>query len=414
MTTEILPERRSPVNAFWRFWLAANVSNIGSTMTVVALPLVALTVLHASVLQVTLLATAGSLPWLVLGLPAGVLVQRFPLRNLQVLLDLVRTVAIGSIPVAWWLEQLTYGQLLAAAAVAGSATVLFDIGNSTFLPAVVDKKELSARNSWISGAEAVTQTGGPSVSGVLVQLMGPVGVLMIDAASYLVSAALLRTLPERRPEVGSQTKFLQLLKEGWSFVVRHPVMLPCMLWATTVNFVNAALFALTPLYLVKEANVSATVVGIVIAMDGLGALIGSGLATRLARRLGTARVIIVMGFFSGTLALMIPLTTMLGNIYFYALGFSGFSFGVVIGSIMTRTHRQTESPPELLSRVMATVRFVSWGATPVGAAVGGLLAVWLGLRPALWLVCGGALLAPLVLLFSPVRLRRNLAEPQEG
>ncbi|MFG2531014.1 MFS transporter [Streptomyces sp. NPDC048516] len=409
----VAPKDTTASSMFWRFWLATTVSEAGSAMTAVALPLVALTVLDATALQVTLLAAAGQVAWLILGLPAGVVVQKYPLRALQVTLDLVRMAAMASIPVAWWLDRLTYPHLLLVALITGSATVLFDIGNSTFLPAVVDKQELSTRNSLISGTEAVTQTGGPSVSGLLVHLTGPVGVLAIDAASYLVSAVTLGTLPERRPEAQPYTKARQLIREGWNFVIRHPVMRPCMMWATVVNFVSAALVALTPLYLVREAGASATVVGIVIAMDGVGALIGSAAATRLAARFGTARAMIVAGLAGGLLALVIPLTTELGNIYFYALGNVGFAFGVVIGSIMARTHRQTEAPPKLLSRVMATVRFVSWGALPMGAAFSGLLASLVGLHTALWLVCTGALIAPLILLLSPVGRRRDLSGPQE-
>ncbi|KPI00284.1 protein of unknown function DUF894 DitE [Actinobacteria bacterium OK074] len=404
------PPGPSAAGLFWRFWLAATVSGAGSAMTAVALPLVAVTLLDVSALQVTLLAAAGQAAWLFLGLPAGVIVRRHPLRALQVTLDLVRTAAIGSVPVAWWLGHLSYPYLVVVALVTSSATVLFDIGSSTFLPAVVDKKELNARNSLMSGTEAVTLTGGPSLSGVLVQLFGPVGVLAVDAVSYLVSAVTLRTLPERHPEPQPPTRTAQLIREGWNFVVRHPVMRPCLIWATTANFVTAGLVALTPLYLVREAHVSAGVVGVMIAMEGVGGLIGSAIATRLARRVGTARAMIVAGFAGGLLTLLTPLTTGLGNIYFYAVGYAAFACGAVTGSIMARTHRQTESPADLLSRVMATVRFVSWGALPLGAACSGLLATAVGLRPALALFCAASLLPPLILLLSPVGRRRDLGD----
>ncbi|MFD6530254.1 MFS transporter [Streptomyces sp. NPDC060184] len=414
MTTETTAAPGPGVaQVFWRYWLATTVSEVGSAMTAVALPLVAVTALKATALETTLLAATSQVAWLILSLPAGVIVQRAPLRGLQVALDLVRLVAIGSLPVAWWMGHLTYPHLLVAAFVSGLATVLFSIGNTTFLPAIIEKEELSSRNSLMSGTLAVTQTGGPSVSGVLIQLTGPVGVLAIDAVSYLVSAITLRTLPERRPLVQPQARPLQLIREGWNFVVRHPVMRPAVIYATLVNFMNAALVALTPLYLVREVKASATVVGLVIAMDGVGALLGSAVATKLSRRIGTARAMIVASTFGGVLALAIPLTTSMTNIYFYGLGMAGFSFGVVIGSIMAKTHRQTDTPPELLSRVMATVRFVSWGALPVGAALSGVLASAAGLSTALWVTCAGTLVAPLSLLLSQVGRRRDLSdEPQ--
>jgi MFS family permease len=397
----------SPAAIFRRFWIATTVSGAGSAITMIALPLVALTVLDSSVVQVTLLNAAGQAGWLVLGLPAGVIVQRFPLRGLQVAMDLVRLAAIGSIPLAWWFGWLTYAQLLLAALVVGFANVLFDIGNSTFLPAIVDKKELNARNSLMSGTHAVTQTGGPSAGALLIQVMGPVLALVLDAVSYLVSALTLRTLPEHRGAGGSRPRPGTLIKQGWTFVVRHPVMGPCLWWAAATNFFCTAIVALTPVYLVRAAGAPAAAVGVVLAMDGLGAVLGSAVATRLARRLGTARALIVASATGGLIALLIPFTTSLGTLHYFMIGNVGLSAGVVIGSILTRTYRQTESPPELLSQVMATTRFVSWGAIPLGAAVSGLVADSAGLHPALWLVCAGTLIAPLILLLSPLRARRD-------
>ncbi|MFJ6144443.1 MFS transporter [Streptomyces anulatus] len=395
---------------FWRFWFSSTVSRTGSNITAVALPLVALSTLDASIFQVTLLAAASQAAWLLLGLPAGVIAQKVPLRGLQVSMDLVCAVAMGSIPVAWWLDHLTFGHLLFTALITSLATVLFEIANATYLPALVSKDELTARNSLISATEAVTQTGGPSVSGLLIKIVGAVNVLVIDSISYLVSAVVLWTLPERRPKALPQVPMGALIREGCAFVMRHPVMRPCVIWATVNNFFTAALMALTPLYLVREAGSSPTVVGLVIAADGVGSLMGSLIAGRLSARVGTARAIIVSGAFGGALALVIPLTTGQGNIGFFIVGNAAVAAAVVIGSILTRTHRQVESPPELLSRVMATVRFISWGALPLGALVSGVLADSLGLRPALWTVCAGFLLAPLVLMTSTVRKLRDLSE----
>ncbi|MFF7365003.1 MFS transporter [Streptomyces sp. NPDC008125] len=402
------PHAAPPPAVFWRYWAAATVSDAGTAVTALALPLIALTVLDATALQAALLAAAGQVSWLLLSLPAGVIAQRVPLRRLQVVLDVVRFVAVGSLPLAWWLDRLSYPHLLLAALVTGAATVLFDIGNSTFLPAVVPARQLADRNSLISGTHAVTETAGPSAGGLLVHAAGPVGALLVDAASYLLSAVLLRTLPERRPGARTADSAFKLMREGWTYVTRHPVMLPCMLWATTTNFVCAALVALTPLYLVRDAGLTPVQLGLVLAADGVGSLVGAAVAVRLTRRFGTARAIVAATLAGGMAALLVPLTTSAGDAYWFALGNAGFAFGVVIGSITTRTHRQTQSPPELLSRVMATVRFVSWGAQPLGALGAGLLATYAGTHAALWTVCAAAILPPLYLLTVPVGRRRNL------
>ncbi|KOX33896.1 MULTISPECIES: MFS transporter [unclassified Streptomyces] len=415
--TRAIPERdrrdgerkTSPPGVFWRFWAAGTVSGAGTAVTALALPLVALTVLDATAFEVALLAAAGQVSWLLLSLPAGVVAQRVPLRRLQVALDLVRFAALGSLPLAWWLGTLTYPHLLVAAFVTGAATVLFDIGNSTFLPAVVPARQLAARNSVMSGTHAVTDTGGPSLGGVLISATGPVGALVVDAASHLASAALLRTLPESRPAHPTGESALRLMREGWRYVTGHPVMRPCMIWATAANFLNAALVALTPLYLVREAGLDSVQLGLVLAMDGVGALAGAAVAVRVTTRLGTARGIIVADLAGGALLLLAPLTTSAGDAYWFALGNAGFAFGTVIGSITTRTYRQTQSPPELLSRVMATVRFVSWGALPIGALTAGLLATWTGAHTALWTVCAAALLPPLYLFSTGVGRHRDLA-----
>ncbi|WP_411091302.1 MFS transporter [Streptomyces sp. 049-1] len=398
----------SPSAVFWRYWAAATVSSAGTAVTALALPLVALSVLHATALQAALLAAAGQISWLLLSLPAGVIAQRLPLRRLQVTLDLVRFAAVGSLPLAWWLDRLSYPHLFLAALATGAATVLFDIGNSTFLPAIVPERQLAARNSLMSGTHAVTETGGPSGGGLLVQAAGPVGALLVDAASYLLSAALLRTLPERPPAPRTGDGAGRLIREGWTYVTRHPVMLPCMLWATATNFVCAALVALTPLYLVREAGLTPAQLGLVLAMDGVGGLAGAAVAVRLTRRFGTARGLVGAALAGGAAALLAPLTTTAADAYWFALGNAGFAFGVAIGSITTRTYRQTASPPALLSRVMATVRFVSWGAQPLGALTAGLLATYAGTHAALWTVCAAAVLPPLYLLTFPAGRRRDL------
>jgi len=355
---------------FWRYWTATSVSNVGSAVTLVALPLVAVSTLRSSAFEVSLLIAASYVGWLIIGLPAGVFAQRLPLRGLQVSMDLARAVALLSVPLAWLLDHLTFVHLLCAALVVGFANVVFDVANATFLPSLIDKHQLTSRNSLISGTYAVTQTGGPSLGGLLVQLLGPAVSLAADAVSYVLSAVILGGLPSHPRTVGSEAPTApasELIREGWLYVRRHRAMFPSMLWASAINFTCGALLALTPVYLVREAQAPAAVVGLVVATDGVGSLLGSLVATRLAERFGTARAMLLASLIGGVLALLMPLTTNLGNVAFFAVGNAGFAAGVVVGSVVTRTHRQTASPEHLLSRVMATVRFVSWGATPVGA-----------------------------------------------
>jgi MFS family permease len=398
--------------AFWTYWSAGTVSSVGTQVTAVALPLTAVSVLHASALEVSLLTAASWIAWLVIGLPAGVIVGRLPLRETQVVMDLLRAAALAMVPIAWWLGGLTLLQLAVTALVVSFASVLFDVGNMTLLPAVVPKEELASRNSLVSGTHATTQLGGPSLGGVLVQLLGAVPTLLVDAASYLVSGILMGRLPARRvPQPAQRIPMAELIREGWHFVMRHPVMRPCLEVATVVNFICGALMALTPVYLVRNLGAPAALVGLLIATEGVGSLVGAAVCTRANRWIGSAPAVVAASVISAVSALLLPLVGDQAGMALFGLGNAGFAAGVVVFSINTRTHRQTASPPELLSRVMATVRFVSWGAIPLGALGAGLAAAVLGVHAALWVTCAAASIPAAITLLSPIPRLRELSDP---
>jgi MFS family permease len=396
---------------FWRWWAAGTTSGTGSAVGAVALPLTALTVLDASAFEMGLIVAASYVAWIVIGLPAGVMVQRLPMRTTQIAADLARAVAVISIPVAWWMDRLTVAQLVVVALVTSFANVVFDVANSTFLPSIVSPAQLQSRNSLTSGTHATTQLAGPSLGGLVVQLLGAVPTLLVDAVSYLVSALLLRTLPERRATAPDRWPPVRaMIREGWRFVVHHPVMGPCMWAATAANAVCGAQHALYALYLVRELHAKPGLVGLLLAADGVGTLIGAALTTRLTAGIGTARALIVAGFVAVVGALVVPLGAGVSGFVAFAVGNVVFSVGVVVLSVVTRTYRQIASPPELLSRVMATVRFVSWGAIPIGGLVAGVVAGLLGGRATLMIFAVVAVGIPLVLLAAPIRRLRDLTD----
>ncbi len=402
-------------STFWRWWTAGTASAVGSAVGAVALPLTALTVLDASAFEMGIIVAASYVAWIVIGLPAGVIVQRLPMRQAQIGADLARAAAVLSIPLTWWWGCLTVTQLVIVALVISFANVIFDVANMTFLPSIVSKEQLQSRNSLISGTHAATQLGGPSVGGLIVQVLGAVPTLLVDAASYLVSALLLRTLPERRTEAPDRWPPVRaMIREGWRFVVHHPVMGPCMWAATAANAVCGAQHALYALYLVRELHAEPGLVGLLLAADGVGALIGAALTSRITARLGTARALIVAGFVSVAGAFIVPLGTGWQAFVAFTVGNMVFSAGVVVLSVVTRTYRQIVSPPQLLPRVVATVRFVSWGAIPVGGLVAGAIAGVLSGRVTLLTFVVAAACIPLILLASPIRHLRNLTDYQQG
>src|SRR5215469_129228 len=279
----------APSHVFWRYWTGMTISGVGDAISAVALPLTAVFVLHASALQVGFVTAAGYAAWALFGLPAGVLVARLPLRGTQIAMDLIRAAALASIPPAAWAGVLSIGQLVAVAFTVSVANVVFDVGNSTFMPQIVAQEELVKRNSLTSASYSATSMAGPALAGVLVQAFGAATTVLFDVASYLVSALLLSSLPRpaRLPAATASAIGAQI-REGWQYVTRHPVIRPCVADAAATNFVCGALLTLTPVYLVRTLHTPASLVGALIATEGAGSLLGAVLTPRISSHTGSA------------------------------------------------------------------------------------------------------------------------------
>lgn len=409
--TAALHSGSSSGSGFWHFWAASAASSLGSGVTAVALPLTALVALHASGFAVGLITAASYAGTVLIGLPAGVIVQRFTMRRLQVTMDLARAALIASIPVAAWLHVLTLAQLVLVGLFISLANIIFDVANTAFFPTIVSKEELTARNSLLSGTLATTQLAGPSIGGFLVQTLGAATSLLTNGVTYVLSAAFLWRVPggESRPPARSHEPFTEQVKEGLRYVLKHPVIRPCVMAATAFNFSSGVLLAVAPVFLVRTAGLSAGTVGLVLATDGVGALAGAAITTRLAAMVGTARSVVAATAAGAVIALCMPLANSSGTAVCFSIGQAGFAAGVTVLSILTRTHRQTVTPPDLLPRVVASVRFFTWGAIPLGALLGGTATDTFGARSALFAGCTLAFLAPLALCFSEVRSSRDLA-----
>ncbi|NUR61237.1 MAG: MFS transporter [Catenulispora sp.] len=399
---------------FWRYWAGSTVSRVGTAVTTVALPLAALNLAHATSFEVGAVTAAGFAAWAIVGLPAGVLVTRLPLRGTQIAMDVVRAAALATIPVAWWLASVTVVQLVAVALVVGLASVVFDVGNATMLPFLVSKEELTARNSLTSATESVTTLAGPSLGGALVQAVGAAVSIVVDVASYLISAFLLRNLP-RPPRVetaarGGKGAIRASIREGWQFLMREPIQRANLWLATAINFVCGALIALTPLFLVRTLTLAPASVGAVMATEGVGSLLGASLTPRLTRRIGTGRALVWAALALPLSFALMPAAGHGWGVAVFVLGNAAFAATVVVSSIVARTYRQIATPTELLPRVVATVRFVSWGVIPLGALAAGAVASWAGPRAALWWTMAAAVAVPVAVLSSPIRTRRDIAD----
>jgi len=403
---------------FMKLWTAETVSELGTQVTVLALPLAAIGPLHATPFEVGSLTTAEFLPFILVGLPAGVWVDRLRRRPILIAGDLGRAAILGSVPLAWALHVLYLWQLYAAAFLAGICTVLFDVSYQAYLPSLVERDELVEGNSKLEASRAGAQLAGPALGGFLVQLLRAPVAILADALSYLWSAfwVFLIRKPEPPVEVpaGGHPPIRSDVRTGLRYVWRHPLLRPIALATGSSNFFGSMLFAIIVLFAVRALHLSAGEIGLALAVGNIGFLIGALLARRIADWVGIGRAIVGSIGLSAPAWLLLPTATRSDG--FAILSVAGFvsSFGgLAIYNINQVSLRQAITPLRMQGRMNATMRFMVWGTMPVGSFTGGALASNLGLRPTLWIAAVGGLFAFLPPLFSPVRTLRRIPAREE-
>ncbi len=374
-----------------------------------ALPILAVRTLHASTFSVGLLSAAGTLAFLLIGLPAGALVDRMARRGLMIAADLGRAAALASIPLAAGLGALTMTQLYLVALTLGVLTVFFDVAYQSYVPGLVAPGEVVAANAKLSSSSQVAQVAGPGAAGGLIQAIGAPLAMAFDAASFGLSALALRSIRTREvapPPKPARRRLREEIAEGVGFVARHEILRALTATTATANFFSAVITAVEVVFLVRALHTPPGIVGLLFAGIGVGGLVGALAAARIATRLGGARAVLV-GAGATVAGLAIPLSGPGLGLMAFGLGYGVSAVGIVVYNITQVSYRQRLCPPELLGRMNATIRFVAWGALPLGALAGGTLGTAIGLRPTLWIGALGQASAVGWLLASPLRSQRD-------
>jgi MFS family permease len=396
---------------FRLLWLGETTSRLGSSVSTIALPLVAVASLHAGTFAVAVLAAAAWLPWLLVGLPAGAWVDRLPRRPVLIGCDVVSLAAFGSVPVAAWAGALTLGHLLGVALVAGTASVFFQTAWQVYLAALVPAEQLPAANARLQGTESAAQVAGPGLGGLIAQLAGAVAGLLADAISFLASAVCLLAIRTREaaPIRRGQRRTLRAeIGEGLRFVAADPYLRVLTAYGAASNLALTGYQSILVVFLVREVGLAAGTVGALLAVMSLGGVLGATLAGPVARRFGTARGVLICNLGAAPCGLLIPLTGAGPRLAFLAAGGLLIGTGVVAGNVIKSSFRQAYCPRELLGRVTVSAQLLNYGTIPVGALLGGALGTSLGIRPTLWIMTGGVAAAGLILLIGPLRGRRDL------
>ncbi|MEV7535605.1 MULTISPECIES: MFS transporter [Streptomyces] len=410
-TAQAAKERgRSPHRNFRLLLVGETTSKLGTSVTSVLLPLVAVTTLHASPFVMGVLTAAAWLPWLVIGLPAGAWVDRLPARRVMLVCNAVSAAVFASVPAAWWLGALTIQHLLGAALLSGAASVFFSTAYSAYLPQLVPTDALMRRNAQLQGGDQAARVAGPGLGGLVAQTLGGVPGLLLDAGSFLVSSlCLLGIRPDGpRPAPAPRRPLGKEIAEGLRFVLGDRLVLAVTAFGAAVNLAMAGLQAVQIVFLVRTVGVGADTLGWLVACGGLGGVLGGLAAGRLAERLGSARALLTVQAAASPFGLLLALAAPGPRLAFFVLGSVVLFAGVVACNVVIVSFRQAYCPPELRGRVTATTLFLNYGTIPLGALLGGTLASLVGTRATMGAVAAALVAAGGFLLVKPLRTLRDL------
>ncbi len=401
---------------FRLLWIGETVSGLGNSITVVALPLIAVVVLDADSTAVGLLTAAVWLPWPLVGLPVGAWVDRIRKRPLMIACDLVSVAALVSIALAAWLDTLTLEHLVVAALVCGTAAVCFSTAYHSYIRIVLDGRDLLEGNAKLQGSEAATQVAGPGAAGLLAQAFGAVTALVADAVTFLISAVCLRRIkvdePGRTPDE-EPPPLRQQIAEGLRFVGRDRYLRPMVIWGAVINMALMGYQAVQVVFLVRTVGLDPAMVGLLLTSGSAGGVVGASLATRVGRRFGTGRGLLLLQAATAPFALLLPMSTIGSGLLLFATGALLVGIGVSVANVVVGSFRQTYCPPYMLGRVVATAMMINHSTIPVGSLLGGVLGDTVGYRPAMWIMTSAVALSWLVLALSPMRRERELPRTRE-
>jgi MFS family permease len=394
---------------FRRLWFGQSVSEFGSEVTTLALPLAAVLVLHASTFQVGLLTTTGFAGFLLIGLPAGVWVDRVRRKPVMIAADVIRALVLASIPVAYGLGVLTLAQLYVVTFICGVAAVFFDVAYMSLVPGLVGRQHIAEANAKLQASVSVAQVSGPSAAGFLIGLLSAPVAFVADAASFVVSVLSLLIIADREPAPArAERRGLRAeMADGLRFVATHPILRLIAGATSTANLFSSAVTAISVVFLVRQVHLGASAIGVLMSLGAIGGVAGALSCGVLRRRIGSARLIWLSMAVTKPFGLLIPVTFPGAGLACFAVGLFALSFGSVVYNVHQASFRQQLCPHRLLGRMNATIRFIVWGTIPLGGLLGGALGAWLGNREALWVCAAGACLAPIWLLASPLRRMRD-------
>ena len=353
---------------FGRLFAGQAVSILGSQVTFLALPIAAVFLLGATPGAMGLLGALDNLPYLLFGLGVGVVVDRWPRRRLMISADLVRAIAVGTVPLAFALGRLSFGQLCAVVFVVGACNIVFDVAAQAQMPDLVSNERLVTANASLQTTASLSTVVGPGLAGQLIALVGAPTAILVDAGSYAVSALFIGRIREpEAPRTRSEASARAQIAAGLRQVRADRRLVALAGAASTMSLAVNAIFAVWVYYLATRLGWSPASIGLLYTLVGVSGAAGAVLMPALAGRIGVGRVLAAMPLVvaAGASGSVVSAVLVGGSLTF---GLGLVSFAVIAAGL-----RQTLAPPDARGRVLGTLRFFEWGSMPVGSAIGGVL-----------------------------------------
>jgi MFS family permease len=399
-----MSDRSLFANRDFRLLLAGQTtSQLGAQVSGVAIPLLAVLTHDATPLELGIVNASSTLAFALIGLPAGAWIDQWRRRPVLVASDIARAALLATIPVAALLGVLTIVQLVVVSLLMGFARVFFDVGYQSYIPSVIGKDRVLAGNSSMETIRASGQVVGPGIGGALVGLLGAANVLIVQAVTFAISAVSLLAIRTREPAVElhpSRPRVWRQVAEGLGFVARNRILRATAIVSSASNFAFAIASAVTFIFMSRTLELPPAAIGVLIAAGSLTVVLGAAITPRLARLVGSARIIWLSVAVSGPLALLVVLAQPGWGLVLLVVGLAAGEFGQIVYAITNVSLRQRLTPDRMLGRVTATMGFLIMGAFPLGALIGGVLGSTIGLRETLWISGGIIVLAPLPLYLA--------------
>jgi MFS family permease len=403
---------------FLKLWSAETISQFGSQVTGLALPLVAVITLDVSAFEVSALLVVEFAPFLLFSLPAGVWVDRLPRRPILIAGDLGRAVVLLTIPIAYGLDMLTIWQLYVVGFLFGICTVFFDVAYQSYLPSLVERTQLVEGNSKLEISRSGAQLGGPAIAGVLIELLKAPVALLVDAISFLASGLFVLGIRKREENVPTRAERREQkssmrteLAEGLRWVLGNRYLRTIASCTATFNFFGSLMGAILIVYLVRSLEMSPSRIGVLFAIANVGYLAGALTSNRIASRIGVGPAIWV-GALCGIAMLLVPLAPQNASdaFWYIVVAETIIAFGVVLYNVTQVSMRQAITPERLQGRMNSVMRFIVWGVMPLGTLLGGSLGTIFDLRTAIWAGAIGVAVAWMPLLLGPIWSLREVPD----